>query len=61
MFVSSHIDVVHDCRCACSHNVYREEAGLADVSFLAHQSYEEDLLPTFVTAAANVTGKCSYT
>ena len=52
--------------CACSAQcilciIYREEAGFADVSFLAHQSYEEELLPKFVTAAANVTGKCLCT
>ena len=45
--------------CACSSQC-REEAGIADVAFLAHQNYEEELLPKFVAAAASVTGRCLH-
>lgn len=31
------------------------------MAFLAHQNYEEELLPKFVAAAASVTGRCSHT
>ena len=40
----------------CCSSQHREEAGIAKVAFLAHQNYEETLLPQLVAAAANITG-----